>query len=351
MDLPALLPARVKVRFARSDGHVIESGVYPITVTLVDLALPEFAGIDGFDGMAIVNSAVTYDGTNAAELQALAEQLATDWYRWRTGDVDAKYSAVVDWPLEAHSDHVEWTYRLDEVSTRVQRPVWNEVLEDLGPTCCELPDLPACHLSDCLLWKPVCHATDCLVDFKTCHTTDCLLLGRVCTTTDCFLDWKHCTTTDCYLDLKRCTTTDCFLDWKRCHTTDCTLIVPGLTTCHTTDCYLKPNNLCARLENELDCECVDGSETVLEWHEDLGRFVGELGVPLCGGSNIGLHVYYYGGEWLLEMGGCVNPGILAMPATDVDEDPFTLHWHISSGVECCSGSFDLYVTLCDEGSS
>jgi hypothetical protein len=137
-DLPGVLPTSVAVVFRRTDsGSFAASSVYTSTVTLASLALSDFTGaITGPGTVWIHDSAVaTYTGgaspTNQTELDALAQKIATDWYRWAVGDLDIRYPGLVNWTPDGLSDRVEWTYRAGDVSTRVIRGTWDWLVEDM----------------------------------------------------------------------------------------------------------------------------------------------------------------------------------------------------------------------------
>ncbi len=75
-----------------------------------------------------------YDGTNAAQLTALAVQMAADYGAQFRGGGTWKYAGIVPWQPDPIDDAVEWTYRLiagplaeGEVSTRVYPPSWNDL--------------------------------------------------------------------------------------------------------------------------------------------------------------------------------------------------------------------------------
>lgn len=136
-DLSALLPASVTVTFSPVRYTTPTCDPYVVVVTLASLALPELAGIAGHSGSKTFHDSALpaySDGgalLNGAELTALATQIATDWYRFQLADRDVKFAGIVPWQPEGLSDCVEWTYRKNEVSTRVQRPAWDDRTEEL----------------------------------------------------------------------------------------------------------------------------------------------------------------------------------------------------------------------------
>lgn len=137
-DLNGVLPASVEVVFPRTDSGVPNAAPYTVTVTLSSLGLPEFSGVFGNTSAQKTfhdSATATYAGggspTNAAALLALATQTATDYYRYRACPLDIKYAGIVQWEPEGWSDNVEWTYRLNEVSTRIQAGPWNDLTTEL----------------------------------------------------------------------------------------------------------------------------------------------------------------------------------------------------------------------------
>lgn len=76
--------------------------------------------------------------SNAQELEDLAKQIAVDWYKHQLGTLDVKLPGIVNVALNSNSD-VEWTYRVDEVSTRIQRGPWMDLTSELGHFSKTLP--------------------------------------------------------------------------------------------------------------------------------------------------------------------------------------------------------------------
>jgi hypothetical protein len=82
------------------------------------------------EGWACVTlSGSTWD--NESTCVALANQFAQDWYSFQLSAADIVYAGIAPWTPEGLSDSIEWTYRADMVSTRVQRPAYNDTVEDL----------------------------------------------------------------------------------------------------------------------------------------------------------------------------------------------------------------------------
>jgi hypothetical protein len=100
-DLNALLPASVTVRFPRTDSGAPSATPTVYTVTLAGLALADLAGVGGFNGVKNLHSTctATWTGggapTNDAQLSALANQCATDYWRWKAaGKAELKFAGV-----------------------------------------------------------------------------------------------------------------------------------------------------------------------------------------------------------------------------------------------------------------
>jgi hypothetical protein len=131
-DLVASAPASVTVTFPRPDGT---AAAYP--VTLASLGLPEFQGVTGFPGSALLHSTALANapaGTtppNDAELAALARQLAADWYRHRVAPHDVLYAGVAPWVPSGFTDVIEWTQTPRQVTTRARRGPWLDHREEV----------------------------------------------------------------------------------------------------------------------------------------------------------------------------------------------------------------------------
>jgi hypothetical protein len=131
-DLVASAPASVTVVFPRPDGT---AAAYP--VILASLGLPEFQGVSGFPGSALLHSTALANapaGTtppNDAELAALARQLAADWYRHRVAPHDVLYAGVAPWVPSGFTDVIEWTQTPRQVTTRARRGPWLDHREEV----------------------------------------------------------------------------------------------------------------------------------------------------------------------------------------------------------------------------
>lgn len=134
--------------------------VFAVDLTDIAAALPELSGaaVTGYDGTKFFRDTAivcgceeqgSYSGSlsgtnipdvespecNETELQLLANQVAEDFYLWHLGGVkDIKYAGVVNRSVEGLHD-VEWRFRRDECSTRVQRAQpWLDTVTDFSHT-------------------------------------------------------------------------------------------------------------------------------------------------------------------------------------------------------------------------
>lgn len=133
-DLNALVPVGVTVVFPRADLGVVNGNKTIYSSTLASLQLPEFQGVVGYARTKVIRSNTIADWqgggapTNNDELQALAEQIAKDWYRWQLGHLDIKFAGIRQWTPEG-LHHVEWNWLGSGVNTHVRRFPWNDRLE------------------------------------------------------------------------------------------------------------------------------------------------------------------------------------------------------------------------------
>jgi hypothetical protein len=145
-DRPLLLPSAVRVAFPRSVGYVDLGQSYAVEISLADLNIQEL-GTVGNGNIKLFHDSCAAEGPtastpiNATSLTNLAKQIAIDWYLYQLGPLDSKFEGVVDWTIEGLSDSVTWTFVKGELSTRVTRPSWNCLVEELlhGPAPTEPP--------------------------------------------------------------------------------------------------------------------------------------------------------------------------------------------------------------------
>lgn len=142
-DTPGVLPQSVKITFQKlnlssgTDGTLADPpAASSVTANYVSLGLPAVQTSDKTRCFRGADYA-TYSGatwTNQTDLQNLVNQFATDWYISQTSPLDVVYAGIVNWQPEGLSDSIEWTYRNDLICTRVQRPPFNDTVEDLYHT-------------------------------------------------------------------------------------------------------------------------------------------------------------------------------------------------------------------------
>ena len=88
------------------------------------LGIAEYSGVTGRDGTRIVESGALANFTggavpaNAAEINALAKQVAVDLYRWRLDRQESVFAGIAAYEPEGLSGAVEWRHREGDVSTR-----------------------------------------------------------------------------------------------------------------------------------------------------------------------------------------------------------------------------------------
>jgi hypothetical protein len=126
-ELSAALPASVTVVYPAGGDGAPAALEAAYTVLLSDLGLAEVGASRGGPGTAVLRSSALahYAGggapANDAELAALARQMATDWYRWRTARGAWAFAGVAPWVPEALGESVVWEYRQGEVRTLLHR--------------------------------------------------------------------------------------------------------------------------------------------------------------------------------------------------------------------------------------
>jgi hypothetical protein len=133
-DDAAVLPDSVEIVFPVEVSGV-SSGTIAYNVPLTSLALPDFSGVTGFVGTKCFHSSAVAVGTgtpsNNAELQALADQIATDFYRYACGRLDLRLVGYPAWTLTGLEDHAEYQHQGD-CGLRIVRGPWLDHLEEMG---------------------------------------------------------------------------------------------------------------------------------------------------------------------------------------------------------------------------
>ena len=120
-DLPTILPAVVRVVFPSTTG----AAPFVVDTTLASLLLPDLSGAVTNDNLATFSNMNASDGTNDASLTTLAQQFATDWYRFQVSTLDIKFNGIIPWVPEAMDNYVEWHHGPDGEWTRVMRGPMN----------------------------------------------------------------------------------------------------------------------------------------------------------------------------------------------------------------------------------
>jgi hypothetical protein len=151
-DQPGVLPESVTITFPKViTGMTVDPAVLAVEVKLRDLGLPDFGtvvqvGNSKFyhDTLAALYPVTAGIVSNLSDLQALVDQFATDWYRYQISALDVKLDGIVPWTPEGLSDSIEWLWRQGDMSTRIQRPPFNDLVEELshGPGSPPPPDNP-----------------------------------------------------------------------------------------------------------------------------------------------------------------------------------------------------------------
>lgn len=131
-DLAALVPSSVTVKFQRKDDDVFAGASYNVQKTLASLSLGDYRGITGRDATQVIHcgAVAAYTASvlgNGTELGTLATAIARDWYLWRLARLDWKAAGILPWVPEGLHDHVEWSFASGDMSTRIQRPEWNDI--------------------------------------------------------------------------------------------------------------------------------------------------------------------------------------------------------------------------------
>jgi hypothetical protein len=125
-DLAAALPASVTVAFGGKQDYTTSPTLYAKQVSST-LA----AGVNGVAGLSkpihsTAEAANAGTPSNQSELDALAVQIATDWYAWQMAAWDIVYHGPCPWVPESQTDVIEFTHRRNDISTRVMRGPWND---------------------------------------------------------------------------------------------------------------------------------------------------------------------------------------------------------------------------------
>lgn len=133
-DLPGLIPISVTCAFPKTVDGVWSGENYVKTTTLASLALAEFTGALANANTHVLHpSAVAaYVGagvtpSNQTELDAMAGQMATDWYRWQLGKANVAFNGTVSFVPCGLVDAIEWDWDQPRPRTSVYRAPFNDM--------------------------------------------------------------------------------------------------------------------------------------------------------------------------------------------------------------------------------
>jgi hypothetical protein len=139
--VPPALPSSINVAFRRANYFAAETAYVRTSlryaVNVVGGGPSAVAGAHLFHDNAVARFTYATDAStptvsdNAAELTALATQIAADWYAWQAAGAERVYGGIVPWVPGGFADAVEWTHRAGEMTTRIRRPPWNDLTEEL----------------------------------------------------------------------------------------------------------------------------------------------------------------------------------------------------------------------------
>ncbi len=125
-DLGGVLPSVVEVAFPTVDASNNPTGTSTgVAVALSSLSLSQYSGATTFLGQHLLRCSAGAGPSNTAQITALANQMASDWYQWQAARPDVAYNGVCPWVMSGMEDRVEWTHHASALTTRVQRPPWN----------------------------------------------------------------------------------------------------------------------------------------------------------------------------------------------------------------------------------
>lgn len=120
-DNPAILPSRhVYWVVQEPSGTGTLADFRPLDGIVVMTS--DLPGFEKCYGNGLTRHCYEFAQATTLGFGGLAKQLSLDYCRYATAPVDVKFAGIVNYTPEGISDHIEWTYREGEVSTRVQRP-------------------------------------------------------------------------------------------------------------------------------------------------------------------------------------------------------------------------------------
>lgn len=151
--LSAALPSAVTVKFPAvlCDGSTPPNPddppyyYYTVPITSVsDSIVYDFTSspLTGSPGAKIFHSATdalataypVVSVTNAAALDALALQVATDFYNWHALAHDVVWNGALNWQPEGFTDELIFTYHADDITTRAATGPYDADPEELAQT-------------------------------------------------------------------------------------------------------------------------------------------------------------------------------------------------------------------------
>ncbi len=137
-DVNARIPGTISVAFPKTVVLVPNGTFYSLTAAITHKGT---SFTKTFRHAAVADFTLIGDTNpnNKTELQALANQVATDYYGWAGANLDLKLAGIINWKIDGYSDTIEWTHgygraadayhrqgpaadyaTLDECSTRIQ---------------------------------------------------------------------------------------------------------------------------------------------------------------------------------------------------------------------------------------
>lgn len=134
---PELQPVGADPQWLSRNNYVLKPSSYQkpheLSITLASLKLSEVpAGFLSNGGVKVFrDTAQWFNGSNAAQLNELATQIATDWYLWQLGILDVSFAGVAPYQPDGLGD-ITWIYGGDTAITRVMRGPWPDFTETLN---------------------------------------------------------------------------------------------------------------------------------------------------------------------------------------------------------------------------
>lgn len=151
--LSANLPNQVQVRFPTKicplplcDAPNPPPYWYIKTINIEDVGFPDYEGAIGYY-VAHDSAIAMYDGTgsnptNQTDIDAIAKQIATDFYKWRSFRFDRVYNGVIAPEMDALIDTMEVVITENDAHTRLTTAPFNGEPEEFShyDSDCPYPD-------------------------------------------------------------------------------------------------------------------------------------------------------------------------------------------------------------------